>query len=62
MLEHHRTVRCRISGEYVFCVFITPISQELEPPTIPARFKRGNPEANRERQRRLRERKERQEQ
>ena len=33
-----RTARSRISGEYLLDLFITPSSQEMEPPTNPGRF------------------------
>jgi len=34
-----RTARSRISGEYLFDVFIAPSSQRLESPVKPGRFK-----------------------
>jgi len=36
-----RTARSRISGEYLFDLFITLSSQEIESPTNPGRFKSG---------------------
>src|SRR5690606_30668821 len=34
-----RTARSRTSGEYFFALVMTPISQRLEPPANPGRFK-----------------------
>jgi len=36
-----RTARSRISGEYLFDLFITLSSQEIESPTNPGRFNPG---------------------
>src|SRR5690606_2211874 len=36
-----RTARSRTSGEYFFACLMTPISQRLEPPANPGRFKPG---------------------
>ena len=36
-----RTARSRISGEYLLDLFITPSSQEMEPPTKPGQFSLG---------------------
>ena len=33
-----RTAHFRFSGEYLLDLFITPSSQEMEPPTNPGRF------------------------
>lgn len=33
-----RTARTRNSADYVFALFMAPISQGLEAPTVPARF------------------------
>ena len=39
MLKHDPNRRSRTSGEYFFASLTTPISQRLEPPANPGRFK-----------------------